>query len=236
MKTHDPLSYLPRARVLDLPKRCVIYDSARPPVYLYLVLMGRVSVFCSAIDGTQTLLRIVTSEGFFGEGSLVPRDLSLKESAIATERTQVMCWSTEDIERQIEREPRLGLALLEGFGANNLLLRDRVAALALYKTGPRVTLALVQLAKTIGELTPAGALRINGLTHQSIADYVGTSREIVTSEMNHLRRLGYVEYSRRYIDVFADGLSEWLRQQGTSIIGLAVPSAAATSAGAVMSS
>ena len=138
-----------------------------------------------------------------------------------------MSWSTEDIERQIEREPRLGLALLEGFGANNLLLRDRVAALALYKTGPRVMLALVQLAKTVGEPTPTGALRINGLTHQSIADYVGTSREIVTSEMNRLRRLGYVEYSRRYIDVFADALAEWLRQQGTSFNGFGISSAIA---------
>jgi Mn-dependent DtxR family transcriptional regulator len=52
------------------------------------------------------------------------------------------------------------------------------------------------------------------LTHQAIADYVGTSREIVTSELNRLRRLGYVNYSRLYTDIFVSALSEWMRQQG----------------------
>jgi Mn-dependent DtxR family transcriptional regulator len=66
---------------------------------------------------------------------------------------------------------------------------------------------------------PDGATRITGLTHQAIADYVGTSREIVTSEMNRLRRLGYVSYSRLHTDIYARALGEWMRQQGTRVHG-----------------
>jgi len=77
-----------------------------------------------------------------------------------------------------------------------------------------VVLALIQLSQSVGTQTPTGALRITGLTHQAIADYVGTSREIVTSEMNRLRRMGYISYSRLYTDVFAMALQEWMRQQG----------------------
>jgi CRP-like cAMP-binding protein len=33
---------------------------------------------------------------------------------------------------------------------------------------------------------PDGAMQMPPLTHQMIAEYVGTSREIVTSEMNRL--------------------------------------------------
>ena len=75
-------------------------------------------------------------------------------------------------------------------------------------------IALVRLSGEIGVRRTDGALRITGMTHQAIAEYVGTSREIVTSEMNRLRRLGYVNYTRRYMDVFAEALTEWQRQEG----------------------
>jgi hypothetical protein len=47
-----------------------------------------------------------------------------------------------------------------------------------------------------------------------IADYVGTSREIVTFQMNRFRRLGLIRYNRRYIDVYSGAVTEALRQDG----------------------
>ena len=40
----------------------------------------------------------------------------------------------------------------------------------------------------------------------------------MTSEMNRLRRLGYVSYSRLFTDVYASALSEWMRQQGARVV------------------
>ena len=225
MPLHDPLVYLPRARVTEYPRRTMVYDSTKPPSHLYLVVKGRVKLFCTSGEGAQTLIRVVCPEQFLGEGALIPsHDEDARESAMVIESAQLMSWTTEEIEHQIEREPMLGLALCEYFATNNLMLQDRLASMAFFKTGTRVTLSLVQLARSVGVRTPEGALRIHGLTHQSIADYVGTSREIVTSEMNRLRRLGYLDYSRRFLDVHADALSEWLRQQETLPTLLAVES------------
>jgi hypothetical protein len=39
----------------------------------------------------------------------------------------------------------------------------------------------------------------------------------VTFQMNRLRRMGLVRYSRKHIDVYAQALRENLRQQGVSI-------------------
>jgi Mn-dependent DtxR family transcriptional regulator len=64
---------------------------------------------------------------------------------------------------------------------------------------------------------PDGSFRVASLTHHTISEFVGTSREIVTFQMNRLRRLGLVRYSRKHIDVYAQALRENLRQQGTSI-------------------
>ena len=136
---------------------------------------------------------------------------------MALETAQVMCWTAEEVQDRIEKEPRLALALCEYFGRENLLLRERITTIANYKTGPRVMLALLQLSRSNGVTTSQGTSRISGLTHQAIAEYVGTSREIVTSEMNRLRRLGYVTYSRLHTDLYDSALAEWMGQQGISV-------------------
>jgi len=214
MGKHDALNYLPSTRILEFPRRCAIYEPTRATSRLYLVLAGRVKLFSTAESGAQTLLRLVGAEEFFGESALVPSDHTVRETAVALDPVQAMCWTAEEVQERVEKEPRLALALCEYFGRHNALLRERITTIANYKTGPRVAFALLQLARSNGTNTPQGAQRITGLTHQAIADYVGTSREIVTSELNRLRRLGYVSYSRLYTDIFASALNEWMRQQG----------------------
>jgi len=217
MVRHDALNYLPSTRILEFPRRSVVYEPTRPAARLYLLLSGRVKIYSTASTGVQMLLRVATAEEFFGECALVPMESGLRESAVVIDSAQMMSWTPEEVEERIEREPRLAMALCEYFGRNNSSVRDRITTISSCKTGPRVMTALVQLSRSIGAPTPQGALRITGLTHQAIAEYVGTSREIVTSEMNRLRRLGYVSYSRLHTDIYAAALAEWMRQQGMSI-------------------
>jgi CRP-like cAMP-binding protein len=108
----------------------------------------------------------------------------------------------------------LGVALAQYFVRQCLALRERIKAAALYKTPKRVLLAFAQLADLLGAPQLDGAMRIDSLTHQTIADYVGTSREIVTFQMNRFRRLGLIAYNRRYIDVYSHAMAEALRQHG----------------------
>jgi CRP-like cAMP-binding protein len=80
-------------------------------------------------------------------------------------------------------------------------------------------LALLALAGDLGARTPDGALRIPSLTHHTLAEYVGTSREVVTFQMNRLRRLGLIRYSRQYIDVFPEPLREAVKPPETAGAG-----------------
>jgi CRP-like cAMP-binding protein len=89
--------------------------------------------------------------------------------------------------------------------------------MAVYKTPERVMLALVQLADSLGAPIPDGATRVPALTHHTIAEYVGTSREIVTFQLNRLRRLGMLRYSRKHMDVYTQALQEALRHQGVEL-------------------
>jgi CRP-like cAMP-binding protein len=158
----------------------------------------------------------VRTEGLFGESSMIG-PLARGESAVALDNATLMSWTRNEIEQQVEREPHLGIALWQYLVRECLELQDRIESMAVHKTPERVALALLQLAADLGAPMPDGSLRIAALTHYTIAEFVGTSREIVTFQMNRLRRLGLLRYSRKNIDIYADALRENLREQGVSI-------------------
>jgi CRP-like cAMP-binding protein len=83
----------------------------------------------------------------------------------------------------------------------------------------RIMIALLDFARDGGTPIPNGALRVTAITHKTIAEYVGTSREMVTTEMNRLRRIGLVQYRRAYIDVFAAAVESALRRDGVTTWG-----------------
>jgi len=212
----DPLTYLPRKPVQEFAKRRVIYDGEQPSDNLYVVILGRVKVTTTADDGLETISRIVSGEGFFGESALIglPRRA---ESAMALDHVSLMAWSRQEIETQIEREPRLGIALSQYLVRQCIELQDRIESMALHKTPERVMLALFQLAAALGSPLPDGAIRIGSMTHLTLAEYVGTSREIVTFQMNRLRRQGMLRYSRKAIDVYTGAMEEALRAHGINL-------------------
>jgi CRP-like cAMP-binding protein len=212
----DPLTYLPRKPVQEYAKGRVIYDAQNPTADLYVVILGRVKISNTSEDGCQTVGRLVRVEGLFGESCLIG-PLSRNESATALDNVTLMSWSRAEIEQQIEREPRLGIALSQFLVRECLELQDRIESMAVHKTPERVMLALLQLATDLGTATPEGAVRVASLTHHTIAEFVGTSREIVTFQMNRLRRMGLIRYSRKYIDVYTQAMRESLKQQGMSI-------------------
>jgi CRP-like cAMP-binding protein len=190
-----------------VPKGAVIYGPGSPNAHLHVVIAGRVRIALASDGGGHTVGRIVNADGLFGE-SVMGRRPSPTESAVAMDDVTIMSWTREEVQRQIEREPRLGLALCQALARQGVDLQKRIESMAVYKTPERVMLALLALAGDLGAETPDGALRIPSLTHHTLAEYVGTSREVVTFQMNRLRRLGLIRYSRQYIDVFPGPLRE----------------------------
>lgn len=156
------------------------------------------------------------AEGLFGESSMIGGGRA-SENVVAIDNVTVMSWSRAEIEQQIEREPRLGVALTQYMVRQCLDLKDRVESMAIYKTPERVMLAFVQLANTLGTPMADGATRLASLTHHTLAEFVGTSREIVTFQMNRLRRQGLLRYSRKHIDIHVKAMEAALREQGIRV-------------------
>ncbi len=211
-EVEDALMYLPRKGVTDYNRGDFIFDENKPSQALHLVVQGRVKVTIPLEDGIQTVVNIFNTDDFFGESALLGSHV-LAERALALDSVTLMSWTRAEIEDQIDRQPRLGVALMQMLVKRGLEYEERLQSFALDKTPERIIRALLRFADHLGAASEDGSLRIPPLTHQAISEYVGTSREIVTFQMNHLRQNGFLRYSRRGIQVYADALREHLHSQ-----------------------
>ena len=205
----DALMYLPRKGVTDYRKGQILFDEHQPSKGLHLVVQGRAKVTMPLDDGSQTIVDIFTTDDFFGESSLLGATRYV-ERALAIDNVTLMSWTAAEIEEQVERQPRLGIALIQMLVKRGLDYEARLQSFALDKTPERVVRSLLRFAERLGSRTEDGSIKIPPLTHQVIAEYVGTSREIVTFQMNHLRQKGYLRYSRKGIQVYSEALREHL--------------------------
>jgi len=212
----DALMYLPRKGVSEYSKGDTIFDETNPSRSLHLVVQGRVKFATPLDNGAQTVVDIFTTDDFFGESSLLGSVRRI-ECATALDRVTLMSWHSTEIEEQVQRQPRLGIALMQMLVKRTLDYEERIQSFALDKTPERIAASLLRFAGRLGTQNDEGWVRIPPLTHQLISEYVGTSREIVTFQLNHLRQKGYLRYSRQGIQVSTDPLRNHLKSQGRDL-------------------
>ncbi|HWB98853.1 MAG TPA: Crp/Fnr family transcriptional regulator [Bryobacteraceae bacterium] len=206
----DALSYLPRKGVVEWRRGQTIYDQEHPSGAIHLVMSGRVKVTIPGENRCRIVVDIYAADEMFGEASFLGLP-ARKENAEAMERTVLMSWTTDEIEDYIQSSPKLGLALIQMMVGRCVDFEARLQSMALDKTPERIARSLLRFTERVGVLEEDGSMRIPPLTHQLLSEYVGTSREIVTFQMNHFRALGYLRYSRKAIHIYPEVLRNFLK-------------------------
>ena len=221
-EVEDALAYLPRKGVVEYRRGQMIYDRDRPSGAIHLVVSGRVKVSVPGEDGTPIVLDVYSADQMFGECGFLGR-LGYDERAEALERCTLMSWSTTEVEEQIQNQPKLGIALIQVLVERCVDSEERLQSLALDKTPERIARGLLRFAERAGAREEDGTIRIPPMTHQLLSEYAGTSREIVTFQMNHFRDKGLLRYSRKAINIYVEALRDFAEKpsRGVSHHGLA---------------
>jgi len=207
----DPLAHLARTNVTEYPKGQTIYSQQQPSLAVYLVISGKVKVSRLAGDGRQVVVDIYRPDDLFGESAFLdapPRS----DQAVAMENTRLMSWSSAEIEAAIAKRPRLGMALLQILVQRTGDLTRRVESLSVDNIARRLARSLLRFAERLGTQGQDGTVSMPPFTHELLAQYVGTSREIVTHYMSQFRREGLLRYSRAAIAIHRAALIAWLNE------------------------
>lgn len=125
---------------------------------------------------------------------------------------------SEDLAALIAESPDLAVAVVHGMNRRLTELQTLVEHLLLRDTAVRLVTALYTLAKGFGRPTADGLTAITlPLTHQSLANMIGSNRVTVTRKLIELQREGIVRsLGRNAIAVRLERLREYAQQGGAA--------------------
>jgi len=212
----DPLAYLPCSSILHVKRGEAIYDRDKARAGIYMVIAGKVKVSRMTDEGRPVLIDIYQADEFFGEASLINLSPGV-DSAVALETTSVMTWASEDIERLAAERPKLAIALVQLVVGRSVDFARRVESLAFDSIEHRLAHALVRFSERFGAPAENGFAEMMALTHESLSQYVATSREVITHHMNRFRSMGFLTYSRRHTSVNAAAIKDWMKQEPVAL-------------------
>ncbi len=175
------------------PKGAVIVFRDDPGDALYVVAEGQVKVVLVAEDGREVILSVLGPGHVFGEMALLdeqPRSAHV----IAMQDSILLVLRREDFQAQLRATPGLAIGLLRELTRRLRRADEQIGRLVLLDVNGRVASLLLGLAEEEG-----GDRITRRLTHHTIAQMIGASRETVSRTMRHLVERGLIEVARREI-------------------------------------
>jgi len=177
------------------PKNKTIVEEGAPGDYMYIIVEGRVKVTKLSGDGREKILELLDVGDFFGEMSLfdeAPRSASVKAMA----EVRILALARNDFLRLLSRSPDLALSVIQELTRRLRLVDEQASSLSFQRVKERTMGLLVRLARE--EPGQEGRPRTPVLTHQQIADMIGTSRETVTRAIKGLKAEGWLEQDGKH--------------------------------------
>lgn len=163
--------------------RQVIFSTGDPAERVYLILKGRVKIYQVADNGKEIILDVAGKGDVVGDSAIV-EDGERTATAQAIDETIAVSITWEDFTHLLQQSPRLGFAMME-------LMARRLAGMQRAFVNIVSKPVSARLADTLLARAENGVIRL-GLTHQELAQTIGTSRETVTALLSRFVTLGAI--------------------------------------------
>jgi CRP/FNR family cyclic AMP-dependent transcriptional regulator len=182
-------------REKQYPKGSVILFEDDPGDSLFIVRDGRVKVVLVGEDGREVILGVLGVGEHFGELSLID-DQPRSAHVIAMEDSLLLVLRRDDFRRRVEANPAVAWALLSELSRRLRRADGKIGGLVLLDVPGRIARLLLDFAEEAG-----GDTIEKPLTHQTIAQMIGASRETVSRAMREFQDAGWIGVERRRISV-----------------------------------
>ena len=175
---------------------------------------GRVKISSLTRDGKQSILAFIEPGELFGELAVVEPG-QREEYAEAVKASLVILIQADDMLRLMEEHPDVSLRVTKLIGLRRKRFERRLKHLLFHSNRQRLVHLLLELAQDYGRPSPEGVELGIGLSHQDLANIIGSTRETVTVTLGQLQAEGSLRLGRRKITLTnLQGLAQSVRTLG----------------------
>ena len=186
-------SVLPSAREIEYPPNGTIFAQEDRCTDVHYIRTGVVKLMLVSRRGRSGILGFLGPGDFFGEGCISGR-ASYLTSAIALVPTLVNVVKQKQMIEILEKEPQICARFIRYLLARNHRIEEDLIDHLFNSCERRLARALLLLAQYDKGSTEE--LILSQITHDTLAEMVGSTRSRVSVFMSKFRRLGFIHYTR----------------------------------------
>jgi len=160
---------------------------------MYVLMSGKVNLVCTNNEGRRLVIASLEAGAIFGEGALDnPGDPNVFVEA--AEKVAVWVIPSSQARNMTMQYPILGWGMLQTYGERLLQVENSLEDVAYKKLPERLAMLLLDLSNNANG-------QIKGVSHQALADHLGTYRETVSAILRDFKRQELVELGYRRITI-----------------------------------
>jgi CRP-like cAMP-binding protein len=175
-------------------KEQVVFSQGDAADAVFYIHKGRVKLSVLSQQGKEAVIGILGAGTFFGEGC-VAGQLTRTSSATAMCECSIVRLEKATASRWLQEQPSFSGFFVSHLLARIIRIEEDLVDHLFNSSEKRLARVLLLLANFGTECRPEPAL-VN-ITHETLAEMVGTTRPRVSFFMNKFRNLGFIDYSGR---------------------------------------
>ena len=180
-----------------------IFFPGDPAEKVYLLRRGAVRLSRVYESGEEITVALLRENSLFGVLSLLTGQRSDRfYHAVAFTRVEMVTAPAASVRKAIELDASVGLLMLQGLSSRILQTETMIETLTHRDMSSRLVSFLLVLCRDFGVPTSEGITIDLRLSHQAIAEAIGSTRVTITRLLGDLRNDGLVQIDRKKITVF----------------------------------
>ncbi|WP_340373047.1 Crp/Fnr family transcriptional regulator [Peribacillus sp. FSL E2-0218] len=190
-----------RQHIKHMEKGCFLFQESTSANDLYYILSGKVELSKVVPDGRDLTLRICSENDLVGETILFSLNPKYMMNAKMLEDGNVAVISKESLEQKISSDSSLAIEMITWLSAQNRKNQAKFRDMLLHGKKGAFYSTLIRLSNSYGKEVEDGKVINFPFTNQELANFCGSSREVVNRLLSHLRKNDVVSIKKGIITI-----------------------------------
>ncbi|MEC0273805.1 Crp/Fnr family transcriptional regulator [Peribacillus frigoritolerans] len=190
-----------KQQIKHMEKGRYLFQESTPASDLYYIINGKVEVSKVVPDGRELTIRISSENDLVGETVLFSQNPKYMMNAKMLEDGTVAVISKEALEEKIASDSHLAVEMMTWLSAQNRKNQAKFRDMLLHGKKGAFYSTLIRLSNSYGTEAEDGKVINLPFTNQELANFCGTSREVVNRMLAQLRKNNVISIKKGRITI-----------------------------------
>lgn len=187
--------------ITKVEKGTFLFQEGERAKELYIVQSGKLQIGKIMPDGRELTLRMCSEGDLIGELSLFCPSPKYMLNAKVIESGEVAVIFKDRLEEKLEIEPALALEFMKWISQQYRKTQTKFRDLLLHGKKGALYSTLIRFSNSYGKESESGIVIDFSLTNQDLANFCGTSREVVNRMLSELRKNKVISIEKGIITI-----------------------------------